>query len=96
MARVAVTRLGLEREPIEVLVGGGLLQTAPDELLAEIETALRATGPAITVRSTRSPAIVGAALLGLDALDADSHAQERLRRELGGAVERLGQGADDG
>jgi N-acetylglucosamine kinase-like BadF-type ATPase len=96
MARVAVTRLGLEREPIEVLVGGGLLQTAPDDLLAAIETALRATGPAIAVRSTRSPAIVGAALLGLDALDADAHAQERLRRELGGAVERLGQGADDG
>jgi N-acetylglucosamine kinase-like BadF-type ATPase len=96
MARVAVTRLGLEREPIEVLVGGGLLQTAAYELLAAIEKALRETGPAITVRSTRSPAIVGAALLGLDALDADSDAQERLRRELGGAVERLGLGVDDG
>jgi N-acetylglucosamine kinase-like BadF-type ATPase len=96
MARVAVTRLGLEREPIEVLVGGGLLQTAADKLLAAIETALRETGPEITVRPTRSPAIVGAALLGLDALDADSNAQERLRQELGGAVERLGQGVDDG
>ena len=96
MARVAMTRLGLEREPIEVLVGGGLLQSAADELLGSIEAALRETGPAITVRSTRSPAIVGAALLGLDSLRANPAAQERLRGELGGAVDRLERGSDDG
>jgi N-acetylglucosamine kinase-like BadF-type ATPase len=95
MARVALTRLGLERQPVEVLLGGGLLQTAEDGLLGSIETALRETGPSISVRSTRSPAIVGAALLGLDALNAEREAQERLRQELGGAVERLGR-RDDG
>jgi N-acetylglucosamine kinase-like BadF-type ATPase len=96
MARVALTRLGLEHEPVEVLLGGGLLQTAADGLLSEIERALAETGPSITVRSTRSPAIVGAALLGLDALHAKSDAQERLRQELGGAVERLGRRFEDG
>jgi N-acetylglucosamine kinase-like BadF-type ATPase len=96
MARVALTRLGLEQEPVEVLLGGGLLQTAEDGLLAEIERALADTGPSITVRSTRSPAIVGAALLGLDALNANRDAQSRLRQELGGAVERLGGRSDDG
>jgi len=96
MARVALTRLGLEHEPVEVLLGGGLLQTAADGLLSEIERALADTGPSITVRSTGSPAIVGAALLGLDALHAKRDAQERLRQELGGAVERLGRGFDDG
>jgi N-acetylglucosamine kinase-like BadF-type ATPase len=96
MARVALTRLGLEQEPVEVLLGGGLLQTAEDGLLGEIDGALAAAGPSITVRSTRSPAIVGAALLGLDALHAKREAQERLREELGGAVERLGRRFDDG
>jgi N-acetylglucosamine kinase-like BadF-type ATPase len=96
MARVALTRLGLEHDPVEVLLGGGLLQTAADGLLSEIGWALAETGPEITVRSTRSPAIVGAALLGLDALDAQRDAQERLRQELGGAVERLGRRFEDG
>jgi N-acetylglucosamine kinase-like BadF-type ATPase len=96
MARVALTRLGLEHEPVEVLLGGGLLQTASDGLLADIERSLAETGPTITVRSTRSPAIVGAALLGLDALNAKREAQERLREELGGAVEQLGRRSDDG
>lgn len=96
MARVALTRLELERAPVEVLLGGGLLQTAADGLLGRIETALADTGPQITVRSTRSPAIVGAALLGLDVLHAKREAQERLRDELGGAVEQLGRRFEDG
>jgi N-acetylglucosamine kinase-like BadF-type ATPase len=96
MARVALTRLSLEQDPVEVLLGGGLLQTAADGLLSEIGRALAETGPAITVRSTRSPAIVGAALLGLDALHAQRDAQERLRTELGGAVERLERRFEDG
>jgi N-acetylglucosamine kinase-like BadF-type ATPase len=96
MARVALTRLGLDQDPVEVLLGGGLLQTANDGLLSEIERALAETGPSITVRSTRSPAIVGAALLGLDALRAKRDAHDRLRQELGGAVERLGRRQEDG
>jgi N-acetylglucosamine kinase-like BadF-type ATPase len=96
MARVALTRLGLDQDAVEVLLGGGLLQTANDGLLSEIGRALAETGPSITVRSTRSPAIVGAALLGLDALRAKRDAHDRLRQELGGAVERLGRRQDDG
>jgi N-acetylglucosamine kinase-like BadF-type ATPase len=96
MARVALTRLGLDQDAVEVLLGGGLLQTANDGLLSEIGRALAETGPSITVRSTRSTAIVGAALLGLDALRAKRDAHDRLRQELGGAVERLGRRQDDG
>jgi hypothetical protein len=89
MARVALTRLGLEREPVEVLLGGGLLQSAPDRLVRTIESALAEVGPQIAVRPTRAPAIVGAALLGLDALGAGEAAKARLRRELGAAADRL-------
>jgi hypothetical protein len=52
-------------------------------------------GGAITVRVTSSPPIVGAALLGLDALGAGAAAQERVRRELAdhaGTQERLAYG----
>jgi N-acetylglucosamine kinase-like BadF-type ATPase len=93
MARVALTRLGLEREPVEVLLGGGLLQTADGRLVERIGKGLSEVGPEIAVRSTRAPAIVGAALLGLDAVGADGPAQARLREELAAAVERVEAGA---
>jgi N-acetylglucosamine kinase-like BadF-type ATPase len=93
LARVALTRLGLQDEPAEVLLGGGLLQSADAELLAAIAAGLAEVGPSITVRSTRSPAIVGAALLGLDELGAATEAQARLREELGAAVQRVEQEA---
>jgi N-acetylglucosamine kinase-like BadF-type ATPase len=89
LARVALARLELTSEPVEVLLGGGVLQSVDGDLLAAIEGGLRAVGPAITVRPTATPAIVGAALLGLDELDATAEAQARLRRELGDAFSRV-------
>jgi hypothetical protein len=50
---------------------------------------LKQAAPAVTVRPTASPAIVGAALLGLDKLDAGPEAHARLRRELGLAFTQL-------
>ena len=85
LARVALARLELTSEPVEVLLGGGVLQSAGGDLLDAIREGLRAVGPDITVRPTATPAIVGAALLGLDDLGADGEAQERLRRELAAA-----------
>jgi N-acetylglucosamine kinase-like BadF-type ATPase len=85
LARVALVRLELTSEPVEVLLGGGVLQSAGGDLLDAIRDGLAAVGPDITVRPTATPAIVGAALLGLDDLGADSEAQERLRRELADA-----------
>ncbi|MGH2996146.1 MAG: N-acetylglucosamine kinase [Gaiellaceae bacterium] len=88
LARVALARLELDQQPVEVLLGGGLLQTADGRLVAAIGEGLREVGPAITVRAATSPPIVGAALLGLDELGAGQDAQARLRRELGAAVAR--------
>jgi N-acetylglucosamine kinase-like BadF-type ATPase len=89
LARVALKRLDLTNEPVEVLLGGGVLQDAHGDLLAAIDAGLRAYAPAVTVRPTASAAVVGAALLGLDELDAGAQAQERLRRELADAFTRL-------
>ena len=46
-------------------------------------------GPALTARVTESPPIVGAALLGLDAIGAAPEAHVRLREELGAAAEQF-------
>jgi N-acetylglucosamine kinase-like BadF-type ATPase len=87
MARVALERLELRDEPAEVLLGGGLLQTGDGLLSAAVEEELRRLAPRATVTAPSSPPIVGAALLGLDALGADADAQRRARDELEAAVE---------
>jgi N-acetylglucosamine kinase-like BadF-type ATPase len=89
LARVALARLELTQEPVEVLLGGGVLQDVDGDLLAMIDSGLREAAPNVTVRPTASAAIVGAALLGLDELEGGPEAQARLRRELGAAFSRL-------
>jgi N-acetylglucosamine kinase-like BadF-type ATPase len=82
LAEVALRRLELTDEPVEVLLGGGLFQRADSTLVDAIRIALSTVGAQIAVRATASPPIVGAALLGLDELGAGAQAQERVRREL--------------
>jgi N-acetylglucosamine kinase-like BadF-type ATPase len=97
MARVALERLDLLSEPVEVLLGGGLLRPGNGTLEAAIEAGLREVGDRITVRNTESPPIVGAALMGLDELGAGPEAHARLRRELAVAVATLEETrSDDG
>jgi N-acetylglucosamine kinase-like BadF-type ATPase len=95
MARVAIERLDLREEPTEVLLGGGLLQTGDGRLSGAVERELRRVAPSATVTAPSSPPIVGAALLGLDALGAPPSAHERARSELEEAV-RAERGEGDG
>ena len=87
LARVAITRLDLGREPVEVLLGGGLLRAGDGRLLGAIEDGLRELGEQIVVHRTSSPPVVGAALYGLDALGADEEAGARAREQLAAAVD---------
>jgi N-acetylglucosamine kinase-like BadF-type ATPase len=89
LARATFVRLGLQDERVEVFVGGGLMRSADARLLGLIEDGLRRVSPAIVLRRNSQPPIVGAALLGLDAVGADTAVQERIRTELGEAVQRL-------
>ncbi len=89
LVRVALTRLDLKDQPVEVLLGGGVLQDVDGDLLDAIDAGLRESAPHVHVRPTASPAIVGAALLGLDQLGLDGQAQSRARRELGIAFSQL-------
>jgi N-acetylglucosamine kinase-like BadF-type ATPase len=88
LARATVTRLGLGSEPVEIVVGGGLMRAADAELLARIDSGLRQIGPSLTLRRTSLPPVVGSALLALDAVGAGPDAQARVRAELTAAVER--------
>ena len=94
MARVALERLDLAAEETEVLLGGGLLQSGDGRLSGTVESELRKVAPRVLVRAPSSPPIVGAALLGLDAIGAPAQAQRRVREELEAAVaaERGGDG----
>jgi N-acetylglucosamine kinase-like BadF-type ATPase len=83
MIRVTLERLDLRAKPVEVALGGGLMQSRDDRLIRAIKTGVTDLAPAATVRVTSSPPIVGAALLGLDELGAGQAAQRRLRHELG-------------
>jgi N-acetylglucosamine kinase-like BadF-type ATPase len=88
LVRATVTRLDLTADAVEIVVGGGLMRAADAELVARLETALSGVGPRLRLRRTSLPPIVGAALLGLDAVGALPAAQERARAELAAAVER--------
>ena len=92
LARVALQRLALEHEPVEVLLGGGLLQASNGRLLGAIEAGVRDVAPAAVVRQASSPPVLGAGLLALDELGAGTDAQERFRRELAAAVKGGGNG----
>jgi hypothetical protein len=87
LARVALTRLGLEHEPVEVVLGGGLLRAGDARLQAAIAAGLAEVGDAITVHTTDAPPVVGAALLGLDRLGVGEASKERARRELTAAAD---------
>jgi N-acetylglucosamine kinase-like BadF-type ATPase len=85
-ARAAAARLALAEA--EVVLGGGLMRSASDALVAQIAAGLP---PGLAVKRTGSHPIVGAALLALDELGTGREAQLRVREQLAGAVERYEQ-----
>jgi N-acetylglucosamine kinase-like BadF-type ATPase len=89
LARTALTRLELTDEPVEVVLGGGLLKAADGRLLDAIAAGLAEVGPAIEVHPVASAPVVGAALLGLDELGAGPAEQARARAELAEAVDAI-------
>jgi N-acetylglucosamine kinase-like BadF-type ATPase len=88
-ARVALVRLDLQHQPVEVLLGGGMMRAAGPRLRGRIDAGLRAVGDGIVSRVVTDPPILGAALLGLDDLGAGPEAQSRLRHELRAAADPI-------
>lgn len=82
MATVALTRLDLLEEEAPVLLGGGVLAARHPQLIEGIRYLLASRAPkAVPSVVTASP-VLGAALLGLDAVGAPTEVHARLRRHF--------------
>lgn len=68
MARVALTRLDLLDAPIELVLGGGVLQAQIPVLMERIHEQAAAQIPLADLVVVTEPPVYGAALLGLDSL----------------------------
>ena len=82
LAGTAIRRLGVLGEPIDVVLGGGVLTARHPLLMGDITRLLAEQAPLATSRVVEAPPIVGAALLGLDRIGAPAGAQDRLRRSF--------------
>jgi N-acetylglucosamine kinase-like BadF-type ATPase len=92
-ARAALHRLGLTAADPDVVLGGGLLRAVPPSAVERIAQGVQEVAANARVLVAPSEPIVGAALLGLDALAADARVSARARAELDAAVETLGRGS---
>ena len=79
LAVAAMRRLDVLDEPIDVVLGGGVITAGHALLMDEIHRLLRDLAPLATTTVVRTPPVVGAALLGLDRIGAPAHARARLR-----------------
>ncbi|MFI0366623.1 N-acetylglucosamine kinase [Actinomadura sp. 1N219] len=86
MALAALDRLGFDRTPVPVVLGGGVLTASHPLLLDRVAARFRASGVDADLRILAEPPIVGSVLHGLDELALDgSGAEERLRAAFAGS-----------
>jgi N-acetylglucosamine kinase-like BadF-type ATPase len=81
-AAAAIRRLELTGADPDVVLGGSLLRAVPQRVVETIALEVQAFAPDAHVLVSPSEPIVGAALLGLDAVAADANAVARARAEL--------------
>jgi N-acetylglucosamine kinase-like BadF-type ATPase len=81
-AGAAITRLKVTGEAVEVVLGGGIFETGDAGFHTRVTEGILAIAPRARLCRLDVPPVLGAALLGLDALGADDEAKERLRISL--------------
>jgi N-acetylglucosamine kinase-like BadF-type ATPase len=79
MAITAMRRLGLTGLPTPVILGGGVMTARNPVLMDGIARQLAQAAPAAQIRVIDVPPVIGAALLGLDHVQAGPGAEARLR-----------------
>ena len=82
MAVAALRRVRALRAPIPVVLAGGIFKAADPAFHARIRSGLADAVPRAEVRRLEAPPVVGAALLGLDALGVGGPIAARLRATL--------------
>jgi N-acetylglucosamine kinase-like BadF-type ATPase len=88
MASTAMRRLRMLRRDADVVLGGGIFRSGDRDFFDRIDTGLHEVAPASRVRVLTAPPVVGAALMGLDRIEAPKAAHARVRGAL--THERLG------
>jgi N-acetylglucosamine kinase-like BadF-type ATPase len=88
-ACAALRRLSLTGADSDVVLGGGVLRAVSPGVVDAITRGIALVAPGARVVVARSEPIVGAALLGLDAIGAEERAKARARDELDAAVAEL-------
>ena len=88
LAVAAMRRLGVLDEPIPVVLGGGVLTAGHGQLMDEIDRLLAEQAPLASPTVVHTPPVVGAALLGLDRLEAPAAVRERVRESYRNVGER--------
>ncbi|MCX5407173.1 ATPase [Streptomyces sp. NBC_00335] len=83
LASVALERLGLLAEEAPVLLGGSVLAARHPQLNGRVEALLAERAPYARVSVVTAPPVLGAGLLGLDALGAGPEAYGKLRAHFG-------------
>ncbi|WP_404960087.1 N-acetylglucosamine kinase [Streptomyces sp. 147326] len=83
MASVALGRLGLLAEEVPVVLGGGVLAARHPQLNDRIAARLADRAPRARIHVVTAPPVLGAGLLGLDALGSPPLAYGKLRAHFG-------------
>ena len=79
MVTATAGRLGVDHDEVEVVLGGGLFGGEYSAFTLAVETGVRAAVPLAVFRRLGGAPVLGAALLGLDAVGAPEVAVRRLR-----------------
>jgi N-acetylglucosamine kinase-like BadF-type ATPase len=77
-----IIRLDVAAEAVEVVLGGGIFDTIDTGFHHRVAEAIGAVAPHAQLRRLRAPPVLGAGLIGLDAIGADDTAKARLRQAL--------------
>ncbi len=80
--RAAIDRLEVADEEVEVVLGGGIFKTRDRHFHDRVARGIRAAAPRSKLVYFRAPPVLGAALIGLDALDATTDAELAIRATL--------------
>lgn len=79
LARAALTRLELLEAEVPVVLGGGLFRSGDPRFLGRVRDGILGAAPAADIHLLRTPPVVGAALLGFDALGATASVTQEIR-----------------
>ena len=81
-ATVSMRRLGLLDRPVDLVLGGGVARGRDPRLLDQLGRQVLAANPRTSIVVVDAAPVVGAALLGLDALGATTDIADRVRAVL--------------